>query len=115
MRGIIEKGGPRRDDSRREPSDPPVGEPLVVQGRGWRATVPAVVVAALISALATWAAKPQTAVALSPEDRAALQKCSETAVKVDALSQQVGELRVTVKWIEPQIGVLLVRTEPRSH
>lgn len=114
----VELGGPRKDDPRREPSEPPTG-PIEFRGRGWRVTVPAVVVAAAISALATWAAKPQAAVALSEADRQALQSCRDTAGAVAQLTKEVADVkqegRAFRQWVEPQIGVLLVRTDSRLY
>jgi hypothetical protein len=115
----VELGGPKKSDPRREPSDPPPSASLELRGRGWRVTVPAVVVAALVSALATWAAKPQASVALSDADRRALQSCTDTAAAVGALTKEVADVkqegRAFRQWVEPQIGVLLVRTDSRLY
>jgi alpha-ketoglutarate-dependent taurine dioxygenase len=68
---------------------------------------------------ATWVAKPQAVVALSEADRQALQQCSKNTEALAALSKEVAEVkqegRTFRQWVEPQIGVLLVRTDSRAY
>jgi hypothetical protein len=114
-----ELGGPRKDDPRREPSERPEAAVEIRGPGGWRAKVPAAIVAAAISFAATWVAKPQAVVALSEADRQALQQCSKNTEALAALSKEVAEVkqegRTFRQWVEPQIGVLLVRTDSRAY
>lgn len=118
-RDLLELGGAAKADPRRESSEPPPGDVSIRGPRGWRVTVPAVVVAAIVSAAATWVAKPQASVALDASDRQALQSCRDTADAVAALTKEVADLkqegRAFRQWVEPQIGVLLVRTDSRVY
>ncbi len=106
----------------KEPSDPPGAEldtettsqaQQVAEFRSpkFQVSLPAVVVTGLITALSgalvAWINKPATAV-LSPEDQAALQRCS-------GMAQDMAEVKVFVRWAEPQIGLLLVRTDQRAY
>jgi len=122
----VELGGPRRDDPRREPSNPPTVEEStetlsqaaqVAEFRSAKFSVsmPSAVVIALITAVSgfavAWANKP-AAVALTPEQSRKLDLCAES---LPLITQKVGAIESRVNWIEPQIGVLLVRTEARNQ
>lgn len=118
-----ELGGPRRSDPRREPSDPPVVDMAETKSTAaqvaefrtarWSLSAPSAVVVALITAMSgfavAWANKPAS-VALTPEQSRKLDLCAE---RLPQLQQQLSEVQQRVNWIEPQIGVLLVRTEAR--
>jgi hypothetical protein len=74
-------------------------------------SMPSAVVIALITAVSgfaiAWANKP-AAVALTPEQSRKLDLCAES---LPLIQQKVAAIETRVNWIEPQIGVLLVRTE----
>ncbi len=115
-------------DPRRDRTDPPKAELGVDFDPEERSTksqvatfrtsrfqigMPAAVLVALITAVSgfgiAWANKP-AAVALTFEQERKLTLCAE---KVDALNATVQKLDQKVSWIEPQIGILIVRTEGR--
>ena len=77
----------------------------------FQVSLPAVVVTGLITALSgaliAWINKPSTAV-LSAADQATLQRCANMA-------QDLAEVKGFVRWAEPQIGLLLVRTDSRAY
>lgn len=77
-------------------------------------SMPAMVIVALITAvsgaLVAWINKPPPppVSALTPDQAAALQQCSKVA-------QDVAEIKAWTRWAEPQIGILLVRTDSRAY
>lgn len=118
----VELGGPRKDDPRRERSNPPIseataetrsvkGEVATFRTSSFQMGVPAAVLVALISGVSAfaiaWAQKP-AAVALSPEQARQLQVCSE---ELPRMRQELAEVKATIRWIEPQVGVLMARTQ----
>lgn len=122
--GPLEIGDPGKRHPGREHTDPPpeTDEELKSQraqvaefrtGRH-RISLPAVVLTGLITAFSgavvAWINKPAPppVAALTPEQSAALQQCAR-------LSQDVGEIKTFVRWAEPQIGLLLVRTDQRAY
>lgn len=125
--GPIEIPAPKGDGrySGREPTDPPQVEmspetkteaAQVAEFRSGRysVTLPAMVLVPLVTALSGavvgWFNKPTPAAppALTNEQAAALAACA-------TLSKDVTELKMVVRWIEPQIGILLSRTDPRDR
>ncbi len=121
--GPLEIPPPKGKDPRREPSDPPLTEfspeeqstksqVLAFKTSRFSVSAPTAVVVAVLTFAGTWFAKPTTTVAMSPEDRAALQACGLLNAKVDRLEARAESFR---SWIEPQIGILLVRTDSRAY
>lgn len=105
----------------REPSDPPevestsTGTSLKAQVASFRTPrfqlgVPSAVLIALIAAVSSFAVAwvnkpaPPAGAALTPDQAAQLGRCSN-------MVQDVAELKLTVRGIEPQIGILLARTD----
>lgn len=121
----VETGDAGKKHPGREPTDPPVAEFTDVEkstkaqvaefrtGR-YHVGVPAMVLTALITALSgafiAWINKPAppAAVALTPEQAQQLARCSANA-------QDIGEIKAFVRWAEPQISILLVRTDSRAY
>lgn len=124
--GPLEIGDTRKHPGR-EPSDFPETE-SATETRSQAATVasfhssrfqmgvPAAVLCCLITTVGgfvtAWASKPSETVALSDNDRQALQDCRD-------LKQQVGRIELKQEnfqnWIEPQIGVILVQLNAKPY
>ena len=123
--GPLEIGGASKKDPRRDPSDPPVVERVDVgpseaqQVATFRTSrfqigLPSAVLLALIAAgsagVVAWINKPPPPVVspLTHEQSQQLEQCAR-------LAQDVGEIKTFVRWAEPQIGILLVRTDARAY
>jgi hypothetical protein len=123
--GPIEIPAAKGKDPRRDDTDPPKVElsdecltdaAKVASFRTGRVSVslPAATVAALIAAVGAaavaWINKPPppAPAALTAEQARALDGCARVA-------QDVAEIKTFVRWAEPQIGVLLVRTDSRAY
>lgn len=121
--GPLEIGDPGKKHPGREPSEFPEVESSTetrsqaaqvasFRTKNFSLSVPAVVIAALISAGGAWLMKPSQTVALSESDRLALQDCRD-------LKAQVGRIELKQEnfqnWIEPQIGVILVQLNARAY
>ncbi len=120
----VETGDKGRKHPGREPSNPPVEtdtetqstQAQVAEFRSPRTVIslPVVVITALITAMSgavvAWINKPPAPAvsALTPTQSAQLEQCA-------GLARDVAELKNTVRWIEPQIGILLVRTDSRAY
>lgn len=105
----------------KEPSDPPEAEfsseeqstkaqvATFRTGR-YQVGVPAAVLVAAITAASgfgiAWANKPAASAGLTADQAAKLDRCAALADKLDAYHQENAQFR---NWIEPQIGVILVR------
>ena len=115
-----EQGGARRGDPRREPSDPPDVELSQAQqvatfrSSKYKVGLPSAVLLALIAAasaaVVAWINKPPPPVVspLTHDQAQQLEQCAR-------LAQDVAEIKSFVRWAEPQIGVLLVRTDARAY
>ncbi len=115
---------PEKKHPGREPSYPPPRVTAVTETKSdaaqvaefrtsrYQVSLPAVVVTGLITAMSgafvAWMNKPAPSLQLTPAQDAALQSCA-------GLAKDVAELKATVRWIEPQIGILLVRTDTRVY
>ncbi len=123
--GPLEIGAPKGKDPRRDDTDPPKVErdPEVTSERDQVASfrtsrfsisLPSAIVLAVVTgfsaALVAWINKPApTATAvLSPEQSAQLQSCAK-------LQDDVAEIKTFVVWAQPQIGLLLMRTDSRAY
>lgn len=123
--GPLEIGGATKADPRREKTDPP-GVDFSAEERSTEATVatfktskyqlglPTVALLAIIagvsSAVMAWINKPPppAPAALTPDQSAALQQ-------LPAIVRDLQEIKNFARWAEPQIGVLLVRTDSRAY
>lgn len=76
----------------------------------FRVSVPGAVIIAMVTAAGgfavAWINKPTAMVALSLEQERKLDQCAALSDKVDRLQAESQQFR---NWIEPQIGVILVR------
>lgn len=121
--GPLEIPAAKGKDPRREDTNPPPVEfdPIekstkaqVAEFRTARYTVsmPAAVVLAAVTGLSAavvaWINKPAPGPALTSEQAAALVKCGQVA-------QDVAEIKTFIRWAEPQIGILIVRTDSRAY
>lgn len=120
----LEIGDPGKRHPGRETSEAPVESEAEVKSQRaqvaefrtgkHRISLPAVVLTGLITAFSgavvAWINKPAPPAppALTPEQAATLQRCGQVA-------QDVAEIKTFVRWAEPQIGVLLVRTDSRAY
>jgi hypothetical protein len=79
-------------------------------------SLPSAVVVAMVTAAGAWLAKPG---GLNADDRAALQGCKDVAPALAALKSELADVkqegRAFRQWVEPQIGLLLVRTDGRVY
>lgn len=78
----------------------------------FQVSMPAAVIVALATAAGAWIAKPSQAVALSQDDREALQACRDMSKKIDTIERKQENFQ---NWIEPQIGVILVQLNARGY
>lgn len=119
---IGDKGGKHPG---REPTDPPESEfdpsekstastVATFRAGRHRVSMPAAVLVAALTAASgfgiAWINKPPPPVVspLTPAQAAALEQCAGVA-------KDVQEIKNWTRWAEPQIGILLVRTDTRAY
>lgn len=98
------------------PAPPPVDPtgPIVVQGRGWRATVPAALLAAVVSAITTVASTHATSDTARQERTEAQQARFQDDVnrRLDAMNQALGAVNQRLDRVETR---LLLQDELLRH